>query len=147
VSVCSRLTSRGSGCTIVLNDLGVGLSVSDILAAGPPQLKKSRALCWSILLASGVIYSSSFSFMKIAVSGGAKPLGMVFWFAILATCVLGAELAIIGKLGKIDAKLLKFCVPWGILSVIFPNLFFSYAAAAIQASIIAMGIALVPVSR
>jgi drug/metabolite transporter (DMT)-like permease len=115
------------------------------MGVGESSFKKSRFFCWSILLASGIIYGSSFSFMKIAIVGGANPLGMVFWFAILATCVLTAELAIVGKLNKLDFKLLSFCIPWGILSVIFPNLFFFYAAKEIQASIIAMGIALVPI--
>lgn len=114
------------------------------MGVGEPSFKKSRFLCWSILLASGIIYGSSFSFMKTAAAGGANPLGMVFWFAILATCALAAELAIVGKLKGLDFKLLRFCVPWGILSVIFPNLLFFYAAKEIQASTIALGIALVP---
>lgn len=107
--------------------------------------KKSRYLCWAILLASGIIYGSSFSFMKVAVSTGASPLGLVFWFALLATLVLGIELALTGKLKRLDFKLLGFCLPWGILSVVFPNLAFFYAAREIPASIIAMGIALVPI--
>ena len=118
--------------------------MSDALAIPVPAFKKSRALCWSVLLASGIIYGSSFSFMKIAASGGANPFGMVFWFAVLATAVLGAELAITGRLGRLEGGSLKFCVPWGILSVVLPNLCFFYAAGAIQASVIAMGIALVP---
>lgn len=115
------------------------------MGVGEPSFKKSPVLCWSMLLTSGIVYGSSFSFMKIAVAGGANPLGMVFWFAILATCVLTAELAIVGKMKGLDFKLLRFCVPWGILSVILPNLFFFYAAEEIQAGIIAMGIALVPI--
>jgi drug/metabolite transporter (DMT)-like permease len=107
--------------------------------------RKSRALCWAILFASGIIYGSSFSFMKLAVAGGASPLGMVFWFAILATCVLAVELTVTGKLKGLKFRLLRFCVPWGILSVVLPNLFFFYAAREIQASLIAMGIALVPI--
>jgi len=107
--------------------------------------KKNRILCWSILIASGVIYGSSFSFMKIAVSGGGSPLGMVFWFAILATAVLAVELVITGKFWTLKMRLLGFCLPWGILSVVFPNFLFFYAAQQIPASIIAMGIALVPI--
>jgi drug/metabolite transporter (DMT)-like permease len=107
--------------------------------------RKSRALCWAILFASGIIYGSSFSFMKIAVAGGASLLGMVFWFAILATSVLAVELAVTGKLKSMDIQLFRFCLPWGILSVVLPNLFFFYAAREIQASLIALGIALVPI--
>lgn len=109
------------------------------------QFKKSRGLCWAILLASGIIYGSAFSFMKVAASTGANPLGLVFWFAVLAALVLGIELAMTGKLGGLDPGLLRFCLPWGILSVVFPNLFFFYAASRIPASLIALGIALVPI--
>lgn len=101
-------------------------------------------LCWAILLASGIIYGSSFSFMKIAVSTGGSPIGMVFWFAILATAVLAIELMITGKFRSLDVRLLAFCVPWGILSVVLPNFLFFHAAQQIPASMIAMGIALVP---
>lgn len=114
-------------------------------AAAAPAFKKSRVLCWAILLASGIIYGSSFSFMKIAISTGGSPIGMVFWFAILATVVLAIELMITGKLRAVDLRLLGFCLPWGILSVVLPNFFFFYAAQQIPASIIAMGIALVPI--
>jgi drug/metabolite transporter (DMT)-like permease len=114
-------------------------------AASGSAFKKSRALCWAILLASGVTYGSSFSFMKIAVGTGANPLGLVFWFAVLATGALAIELAVLGRLRGLDAGLLSFCVPWGILSVVFPNLFFFHAAQEIPASLIAMGIALVPI--
>jgi hypothetical protein len=64
---------------------------------------------------------------------------MVFWFAMLATCFLAAELSVTRKLSALDFKLPNYCVPWGVLSVIFPNLFLFYAAGAIQASIIATG--------
>lgn len=119
--------------------------MTDIAESPQVQFKKSRYLCWAILIASGVIYGSSFSFMKVAVSKGANPLGLVFWFALLAMIVLGVELMATGKFKDMDLKLLRFCLPWGILSVVFPNLFFFYAAREIPASIIAMGIALVPI--
>lgn len=109
------------------------------------RLKKSRVLCWAILIASGVIYGSSFSFMKIAVSTGGSPLGMVFWFAMLATVVLAVELVITDRIHALDLGLLGFCLPWGILSVVFPNFLFFWAAQRIPASIIAVGIALVPI--
>lgn len=82
--------------------------------------------------------------MKIAVERGAHPLGMVFWFALIASIVLVIELAIRGNLRRFEVRYLKFCAPWAILSVIFPNLFFFYAATEVQPSIIAIGIALVP---
>ena len=109
-----------------------------------PKFKASRMLCWSVLLLSGVVYGSSFSWMKVAVDGGAHPLGMVFWFALIATFVLAAEMAVRGKLGRLELRYLQFCVPWAILSVIVPNLLFFYAATEVQPSIIAIGIALVP---
>jgi len=82
--------------------------------------------------------------MKIAVEGGAHPLGMVFWFALIATLILTAEIGARGKLRCIELRNLNFCIPWAILSVISPNLLFFYAAIEIQPSIIAIGIALVP---
>ncbi len=111
----------------------------------PKKFKASRILCWGVLLASGIIYGSSFSWMKIAVGGGASPLGMVFWFALIATLILTIELAVRGKLERMELRLLQFCIPWAIISVIFPNLFFFYAATEIQPSLIAIGIALVPI--
>lgn len=111
---------------------------------GISQKGGGRLLCWCLLLLSGIVYGSSFSFMKIAAEGGANPLGMVFWFALLAACVLAVELCVTGRLGRPDFNLLKFCIPWSVLSVILPNLCFFYAAKAVQASVIALGIALVP---
>lgn len=114
-----------------------------MLPAGRPGY--SRLLCWTILIASGVIYGSSFSFMKIAAGGGMSPLAMVFWFACLATAALFVTLTATGKGLRADRKLLGFCLPWGILSVICPNLFFFLAAREIPASVIALGIAFVPI--
>lgn len=108
------------------------------------QFKKNIYLCWAILLASGIIYGSSFSFMKIAVSSGAKPIGLVFWFAIMATAVLAVIWPFKSKIQVFEFHHLTFCIPWGILSVIFPNLFFFYAAQEISSGIIALGIGLVP---
>lgn len=110
-----------------------------------PKFKASRMLCWSVLLLSGIIYGSSFSWMKIAVNGGADPLGMVFWFSLIATFFLAAVMTIRGKLRYFEAKYLQFCIPWAVLSVIIPNLLFFYAATKVQPSIIAIGIALVPI--
>jgi drug/metabolite transporter (DMT)-like permease len=109
------------------------------------RMPRSPLLCWGILIASGLIYGSSFSFMKIAMAGGLSPLAMVFWFAVLATVTLYAVLRATGKAVLIDAALLKFCVPWGLLSVVFPNFLFFVAAREIPASIIAFGIAFVPI--
>lgn len=96
------------------------------------HFKKSRILCWCVLLTSGIVYGSSFSWMKIAIDGGANPLGMVLWFAIIATVALAIQLLCSGKFSKPNFKLLSFCLPWAIVSVIFPNLFFFYAAGEIQ---------------
>lgn len=108
------------------------------------EFKASRMLCWTVLLASGILYGSSFSWMKIAVEGGASPLGMVFWFTFIATLFLTVELVGRRKLVWPDLRLLGFCIPWAVLSVICPNIFFFYAATKVQPSIIAIGIALVP---
>lgn len=71
-----------------------------------PGVKPGRLLCWCVLLASGMIYGSSFSWMKIAVTGGAHPLGMVFWFAVIATIVLAAEMAVRRRFLPIDLRFL-----------------------------------------
>jgi drug/metabolite transporter (DMT)-like permease len=109
------------------------------------HFQRSPVLCWGILIASGLMYGSSFSFMKVAVAGGLSPLAMVFWFAALATASLYVVLRATGKAILIDAMLLRFCVPWGLLSVVCPNFLFFLAAREIPASVIALGIAFVPI--
>lgn len=83
--------------------------------------------------------------MKVAVTGGANPLGMVFWFVLIASFALGCKLLIFRNSRIFSLGLLGFCIPWAILSVILPNLFFFYAAGKIQAGLIAIGISLVPI--
>ncbi len=112
---------------------------------GGTRAAKGRVICWALLLSSGVIYGSSFSFMKIAMSDGARPLGMVLWFALLATLVLGAELGLTGRLPRPTVGLLAFCIPWGILSVVLPNFLFFLASSRIPSSLVATAIALVPI--
>jgi drug/metabolite transporter (DMT)-like permease len=117
-----------------------------VASRGPlSQFKRNLYLCWAILLLSGTLYGGSFSLMKVAVSSGGNPLGLVFWFAFLAGAVLCSELAVRGKIRDLDPKLLRFCLPWGILSVVLPNVCFFYASREIPASLIALGIALVPI--
>lgn len=108
------------------------------------KFKKNGYICWGLLLASGVIYGSSFSWMKVAMNDGANALGLVFWFSLIASLALACELILVGRFFIPDIRSLKFCIPWAILSVILPNLFFFYAAGKIQSSMIAVSIALVP---
>ncbi len=109
------------------------------------MFRNNQFVCWALLLTSGILYGSSFSWMKLAVSGGANPLGMVFWFVLIAGFVLGCKQLLFGRERIFGPGLLAFCVPWAVLSVILPNLLFFYAAGKIQAGLIAIGISLVPI--
>ena len=72
-------------------------------------------------------------------------MGMVFWFVLIASFALGCKQAFSPRNRTAGPGLLGFCIPWAILSVILPNLFFFYAAGKIQAGLIAIGISLVPI--
>lgn len=82
--------------------------------------------------------------MTVAVRDGAAPLGLAFWFALLASAALLVWLLLRGQPIGFDRRLLSLCVPWGILSVILPNVLFFYAAREVPAGVIALCIALVP---
>ncbi len=116
----------------------------------PAKFKPSRLLCWGILLLSGILYGSSFSWIKLAVDGDpgssrASPLGLVFWFAAIAAAILAVELAAFRRFKHLEKRHIGFCIPWAIISVILPNILFFYAATNVQPSVIAIGIALVPI--
>ncbi len=109
------------------------------------DFKKSKILCWGLLLLSGILYGSTFSWMKVAVINGANPLGSVYWFTLIATLILGMVICFTNKIKSIDLSFLKICLIWGLISVVIPNLFFFFSAQQLQASLIALSIALVPI--
>ena len=115
------------------------------MSASEKNFKKSKVICWGLLLLSGILYGSTFSWMKIAVLNGANPLGGVYWFMLIATFTLGVIISLTNKIKFIDLSFLKICLTWGLISVVIPNLLFFFSAQQLQASMIALSIALVPI--
>ncbi len=109
------------------------------------KFKKSKIVCWGLLLTSGILYGSTFSWMKVAMANGANPLGSVYWFVLIASTILGLIICVTNKIKYIDPGFLKICFVWGLISVVIPNLLFFYSAQQLQASLIVIAIALVPI--
>ena len=99
---------------------------------------------WGLLLLSGGLYGSAFSWMKVSVGDGAPVLGLLFWFTGLATIVLGLVLTVRRRWRRPSVAVLRFCLGWAVVSVLVPNFLFFAAAREIQAGLIALAIALVP---
>lgn len=112
---------------------------------GGPEDLGLRVKCWLVLLLSGTVFGSSFSLAKLAMSEGAQPLGMTFWFVLFGGLfLLFAELLRHGR-PRFDPRHLLFCTIWGFLGTTIPGTLFFYAAREVPAGVISIAVASVPI--
>jgi drug/metabolite transporter (DMT)-like permease len=99
---------------------------------------------WAFLLVMGIAWGLAFSLGKIAVENGGEPFGIVLYQAFGSGLILLA-FTVIRKKPILEMKdKLGFLLVVGLLGLVIPTVLFYYAAEHVQAGILAITVALVP---
>jgi len=107
--------------------------------------RRTRILCWGLLVLSGILFGGNFSLIKISVAEGAHPLGLAFWFVTLTAGFFCVAAALRGSFRHWTGGLVKSGLLLGLLSVAIPSPVFFFAAERIDAGIMALAVSLVPI--
>ena len=124
--------------------LGVAPGIAH--AEGPPPGGRATPLwAWAVLLFLGVVWGLTFSLAKIATEGGAHPLGITFWQALLGAAILGV--VAVARRRRLSAKpwALQIYVLCGLLGTIIPGVLFFYAASRVPAGVLSITVTVVPI--
>jgi drug/metabolite transporter (DMT)-like permease len=113
--------------------------------AAPPAGLAARLWAWGVLLFLGIAWGLTFSLAKIATSGGAHPLGITLWQALLGAGFLGG--LAVARRRRLSAK------PWalqiygicGLLGTVIPGVLFFYAASRVSAGVLSITVTVVPI--
>ncbi len=109
----------------------------------PGRRTKLRALF--LLLFGGGVWGVTFSLAKIATAGGAHPLGITLWTAVLGVIFLLCFLLARRRPLPLGRRFLVFYLVCGLLGTAVPSTLFFYAAAHVPAGVLAIAIASVPI--
>lgn len=101
---------------------------------------------WALLLLSGITFGASFSLIKVAVSAGQTPLGLVFWYSLLSVLMILATVVARGNWDWLTKPVIQFCLIWSLLGATLPSVLLFLAARELPAGVIALAIALVPIA-
>lgn len=104
----------------------------------------SRARMVAVLVAVGVGWGSTQSLGKIAASGGAGPIALVFWQLAICTAVLGAIAALRGKWPMLTKPALQFYTVVAVLGTLAPSVAFYISITRLPAGIMSIIISTVP---
>ncbi len=102
-----------------------------------------RAKLWApfLLLFGGGVWGVTFSLAKIATAGGAHPLGLTLWSAVLGAIFLLCFLLARRSPLPLGRRFLVFYLVCGLLGTAVPSTLFFYAAAHVPAGVLAIAIA------
>ncbi|MEE8293270.1 MAG: DMT family transporter, partial [Kiloniellales bacterium] len=109
----------------------------------PGRRTKLRALF--LLLFGGGVWGVTFSLAKIATAGGAHPLGITLWTAVLGVIFLICFLLARRRPLPLGRRFLVFYLVCGLRGTAVPSTLFFYAAAHVPAGVLAIAIASVPI--
>ena len=106
----------------------------------------SRAKLWLmfVLVALGIGWGSTQSLGKIAASGGAGPMALVFWQLLIGSFVLGAIAFMRGKRLLLTPQALRFYAVVAVLGTLAPSASFYVSITRLPAGIMSIVIATVP---
>jgi drug/metabolite transporter (DMT)-like permease len=93
----------------------------------------------------GLVWGLSFSFGKIAATGGAYPLSISLWQCLTASVLLVAIACAQRRRFVITPKLVRFYVVIALLGLVIPTALFYYAASHVSAGVLSISVALVPI--
>lgn len=105
----------------------------------------NRLTAWMVLLIMGLVWGLSFSFGKIAATGGAHPLSISLWQCLTASVLLVALACAQRRRFAVTPKLARFYITIGLLGLVVPTALFYYAASHVSAGVLSISVALVPI--
>ena len=92
----------------------------------------------------GAAWGGTIPLMKVAVSTGHQPLGLIFWQLVVSVIVLAFVQMFSGDWPKINRQMIFYFVVIGLLGTILPNSFSYLAAANLPGGVMSIMIATVP---
>lgn len=101
-------------------------------------------LAWGVLLFAGMIWGVTFSLMRIAVEGGAHPVGLGVVQSLIGGVALSTYLLARRRRLPLSSRHLRFYLICGIAGTALPGTLYFYAAAHLSAGVLAITIATVP---
>src|SRR5688500_7784201 len=78
----------------------------------------NRLTAWMVLLIMGLVWGLSFSFGKIAATGGAHPLSISLWQCLTASVLLVALAGAQRRRFSVTPKLARFYITIGLLGLV-----------------------------
>ncbi|PRX38406.1 EamA-like transporter family protein [Meinhardsimonia xiamenensis] len=109
------------------------------------QVAAAQPIHVAALLVIGAGWGLTQPLAKIAVTAGLHPLGMVFWQQVIVALILGAVLALRGRLPGLSAGRMGWFAVIALLGTILPNSAGYTAAIHLPAGIISIVTSMVPI--
>lgn len=109
-----------------------------------PAVQAKPVLLWTVLLLAGTVWGVTFSLARIAVHGGAHPIGLNFWQSILGCLFLAVFLILRGRRLPLTRRHLVFYSVCGFFGTALPGVCYFYAAVHVSAGVLSITIATVP---
>ncbi len=103
-----------------------------------------RAFFVSLLLLMGLAWGSTQPLGKIAVSGGYRQFGLIFWQLVIGGLVLGTVVLLRGRAIPLNRSTLGFAAIIALIGTIIPNSAFYYSVVHLPAGIMSILISTVP---
>ena len=107
----------------------------------------NRLLPWLLLMVAGIPWGATFVLTILAVERGDHPVGITFWQTVVGAVALLAFNAARGKpLIPLSGAHIRFYGVCGILGTALPTISFFYAAEYVQAGVLSLSTATVPMT-
>ena len=106
---------------------------------------KRNLLPYTIVLITGVIWSTTFSLAKIATANGAHPIGLAFWHALGGALIMVVICAARKTWPETTRVTLFRIVVIALIGTALPGTLYFYAASRVPSGILSLTIALVPI--
>ncbi len=105
-------------------------------------MKKLIPFAWLILI--GTSWGLTVPLIKIAVSTGYKPFGLIFWQMVIVALVLGVVNFVRGRELPINQKVLLFYLAFALISTLIPNAASYKAYTVLPAGVMSLLLSFIP---
>jgi len=109
------------------------------------HLPWKSCLPWLVLLFLGTVWGLSFSLARIATLAGGTPFGITFWQSVVGGVILLAYSRARGRPLPLSPRHLRIYVIVALLGASLPNSLFYFAAPHVQAGVLSITVALIPI--
>ena len=104
----------------------------------------SRLIPFAWLLFIGISWGLTQPLIKIAVTGGYKPLGMIFWQMLISVAVLGVINMVRRRPLPFDRRVISFYIAFALIGTIIPNAASYKAYTVLPSGIMSLLLSLIP---